>query len=89
MTMPPPSALKPRVTARLDRELYDELRELAGDRDMNAVVTEAIQAWITTLRAPKPSALSISVTPQPVAPVIAPADQPWHAYRVPPRRLGA
>jgi hypothetical protein len=80
-----------RVTARITPAMYAELREQAGTRSVNDVTAEALQLWLDHQRAPKPEPVSPprTGTPPNAAAVIAPADQPWHAYRVPPRRLGA
>jgi hypothetical protein len=47
---PFPSQMKPRATARLD----EEVRELAGERTIDAVVNAALQLWVEHQRAPKP-----------------------------------
>jgi Arc/MetJ family transcription regulator len=61
MPEPYPSQQKPRVTARLDEALYAAVRELAGTRTIEAVVGEALRAWVAARRAPAPA-----VAPAPV-----------------------
>jgi hypothetical protein len=88
----PPSALLRRVTSRVTPELFDEVQELANGRDTNAIVIEALTAWVAAQRQPKPFARpQRAATPQDIAPVIAPQPGlPWNAYRpAPPRRFGA
>jgi hypothetical protein len=60
--------------------------ELVAGRSVFDIVKEALTGWVAAQRAPKPSVSPpVGATPQDIAPVIAPADQPWHAYRMPPR----
>jgi hypothetical protein len=69
--------------------MHAELRELAGDRDMNSVVIEALRLWVDRQRVPEPSAPQAAARDDTAvpAPVIEAA---WsNAYRPPPRRLGA
>jgi hypothetical protein len=82
--------LKPRVTARLDEALYAAVRELGGERTIDAVVNAALQLWVERQRASVPAVAAVdadALAAAPDAPAPTPMRSPAPAFVVPADQL--